>query len=204
MIEQLSLDIFYFFKALGLSGAFLSMMVENIGIPLPTEIGYLIAQDAIERSTHSYLFILFVLTLGHLVGALISYGLGRWGGIAITTRLKRNKKIAEVHDKLEEWYQKYGSLTIFITRFVGYVRPWSSIVAGFAGVKFWPFLIWTTIGSIIFNVFGLYFSSIFILIWRRYEVYHFVFIVFLTVMFFGVFFYEIIKYLVRRTGSKRQ
>jgi len=201
-MDHLVASVFHFFQSLSIYGVFLSMFVENIGVPLPTEIGYLIGQDLIIRNIFSYGSILFVLTLGHVSGAVVSFGIGRLGNNYLKTKLKSNRKVAEVHHKLGEWYQKNGNLTVFLTRFIGYVRPWSSFVAGLAKIKFWPFLFWTTIGSLIFNIITLYFSQILILIWRRYAVYHFLIVIVVSVLFFGVIFYELWKYLNSRRRKK--
>lgn len=202
MTNNIFAIIFHFFQGSGIYGSFLSMFIENIGIPLPTEIGYLIGQNLISQGLYSYPVVLIVLTLGHVLGSVVSYWIGRWGDSYVTRRLKSNKKIHEIHKKLENWYKKYGNWTVFLTRFVGYVRPWSSFVAGFAEVEFWPFLLWTTIGSIIFNVINLYFSQIFILIWRKYAVYHVLIIVVAAAFFLGFIIYEVVKYLLSLRNTK--
>ncbi len=192
---HLTASIFHLFRSLSIYGAFLSMVIENIGIPLPTEIGYLIAQDLIVRGVFSYPFILFILTLGHVLGAVISYKIGLLGDNYINRKFKNNQKITLVHKKLEEWYKNYGSLTVFLTRFVGYVRPWSSYIAGLAEVDFWPFLLWTTVGSLLFNIITMYFTSIFLTVWRRYSLYHFLTGTIVFLIIFGLIIYEIWKYL---------
>ncbi|HOX41662.1 MAG TPA: DedA family protein [bacterium] len=208
MIQSLSIDLFNFFKDLGIWGAFLSMMIENMGIPLPTEIGYLIGQDLIQRQVHSYPLVLAILTIGHVLGSVISFMAGRVGDNFVIERLKRNGRVQETHDKLESWYQKYGNLTVFLTRFVGYVRPWSSFVAGFAGVKFWQFFLWTTLGSLIFNIICLYFSGVFILIWRKYAVYHVALISIMAILFFAVIIYQVFRFVLsfvrRRSGVEEK
>lgn len=192
--------IFHFLRQFGITGIFLSMFVENIGIPLPTELGYLLGREMINSEKYSFLIILFVLTLGHLFGAIISYWIGTLGDSFVNKRLRKNKKVIEVHTKLIKWYKKYGNLTIFLTRFVGYVRPWSSFVAGFAEVKFWPFVFWTALGSFLFNIILLYLSEILILIWRKYEIYHFVIAIIMFLFFFALIIYELLKLAV----TKRQ
>jgi len=196
MIENLLLTIFHFFRGLGITGVFLSMFTENIGIPLPTEIGYLVGQELVNLGRYHYWLILLVTTAGHVGGSLVSYGLGRWGNSAVNRKIRQRSKIIKVHERLSKWYQKYGNLTIFLTRFVGYVRPWSSYVAGFAGVRFWPFFILTLVGSLIFNIFNLYFANVFILIWRRFAPYHFSFIMLVGLTFFGFFIYSVVKVLL--------
>ena len=203
MLEAFLSTVFHLFKSLGMTGVFLSMFIENIGIPLPTEIGYLIGQELINVSRYSFLEVLIVLTFGHVVGSVVSYKIGKLGDGLVTKRLKQNKKIVEVHKRLTKWYARYGNTTIFITRFVGYVRPWSSYVAGLAGVPFWPFLVWTAIGSLIFNLVALYFSSILILIWRRYEVYHIFIAIAGLLLFFGFIIYEGIKFVRSYSRNKK-
>lgn len=202
-MEHLIAPVFHFLKSLSIYGAFLSMFIENIGVPLPTEIGYLIAQDLIARGIFSYGDVLFILTLGHLLGSLVSYGIGRYGDIYLRTRLRKNKKITEVHEKLEVWYGKNGDIAVFLTRFVGYVRPWSSFVAGLAKVEFWPFLLWTALGSFLFNIITLYFTSIFFSVWRRSKVYHLLLIIIFFLLFFGVVIYELWKYLKSLRKKKK-
>lgn len=194
MISAVMLYFFELFKSLSLLGAFLSMFIENIAIPLPTEIGYLIGHDLIARGRYSYLVVLFVLTLGHVAGSVISYYIGRLGDNYIKDKISKSSKVKEVHDKLELWYRDYGNLTVFITRFVGYVRPWSSIVAGLAEVPLGPFVLWTTLGSLIFNIINIYFAGIFILIWRRYEALHFLLISLAITFTLAVFIYGAIKH----------
>lgn len=201
MIDNILFGLFQFFKSLGLLGAFLSMFLENIGIPLPTEIGYLISQNLLNTEKYGYFFIIFILTLGHLSGALVSYQIGLWGDVLVTKKLKKSAKIQEVRVKLEKWYQRWGNLTIFFSRFWGYVRPWSSFVAGFAKVKLWPFLLWTALGSLIFNILALYFSSLILLIWRKYAPFHFYLTLILFFSFFGLVFYSLLKNWLGRRGK---
>lgn len=186
---------YHFLRSFGVAGVFLSMFIENIGIPLPTEIGYLLGREMINTGAHSFLFVLTILTLGHLTGAIISYKIGSLGDAYVSRKLKNNKKITEVHEKLRKWYKKYGDITVFMTRFVGYVRPWSSFVAGFAEVGFWPFVFWTTLGSLIFNVILLYISGILILIWRKYEVFHLAITLSMFLLFFAIIIYELLKFI---------
>ncbi|MCL5410343.1 MAG: DedA family protein [Patescibacteria group bacterium] len=195
---------FHFLRSFGVAGVFLSMFIENIGIPLPTELGYLLGQEYINSQKYSFLFILFILTLGHTTGAIISYKIGSWSDSYVNERLQKNKKIIEVHKKLTEWYKKFGNATVFLTRFVGYVRPWSSFVAGFAEVKFWPFVFWTALGSLIFNIIVLYLSSVLMLIWRRYSAYHLSIAIGMFLLFFAIIIYELFKIIFSVRKNKRK
>lgn len=193
MFRHLFEYFFVLFKSLSVFGVFLSMFIENIGIPLPTEIGYLIAHDLVASGRYSYLLILLVLVAGHVIGSTVSYLFGVWGEKYIHNKLKGDNKLRGVQEKLNSWYSKYGDVTVFLARFVGYVRPWSSFVAGLAEVPFGIFLFWTTLGSLIFNILNLYLAKIFMAIWWRYEVYHFWIILIAFLFFFGGIIYSLIN-----------
>ncbi|MEK7673856.1 MAG: VTT domain-containing protein [Patescibacteria group bacterium] len=193
MIELILYNFFYFFKQFGLFGAFLNMFVESIGIPIPIEIGYIVGWNLIELKKYSFVFVILVLTLGNITGGVVAFLIGRGGNKFVRNKLQRNNRINEICKKLESWYKKYGDITVFATRFMGYVRLWSSYIAGFANVKFTRFLFWTAFGSLIFNAFALYLVKFLVIIWNKYAVYHLFIIVGAFFVFFGMFIYQIIK-----------
>ncbi len=178
---------------LGLFGVFLVMLVENIGIPFPTEVGFLVAQGLITSGYTSYSFAVVIITSGHVAGSIISYGIGRFGNRKTTSHFEHNPRLKETKRKLTDWYRKYGSATIFFTRVFGYVRPWASLVAGFADVPFWPFLIWTTLGSLMFSSFSLYVTKYFVFVWQEFPEYHLLIALLVFVLFFGLIGYELAK-----------
>ncbi|ACX52395.1 SNARE associated Golgi protein-like protein [Ammonifex degensii KC4] len=133
-----------------MAGIFLSVAVENLGVPFPTEAAYVAACALLDQG-YSYPFLLLVLTAGHLTGSAVAYFLGlgmeRW----VRRRFARNVEFMTLTDKLERWYARYGLWAVFACRFVGYVRPWSSFVAGFARLGFTSFFLATLGGTVIFN-----------------------------------------------------
>lgn len=189
MIEGFITWVFHLFQSFGSFGVFLSMFIENIGVPLPTEIGYLVGQGLINEGRATFVEILIIVTIGHISGSILSYLVGLWGE-NITKKMIKIGKIAETQRKLVIWYKKYGDLAIFLARFVGYIRPWSSFIAGFSEVKFLPFIIWTTIGSLIFNIGVLLFSKSVMIVWDRYVFLHIIIIAVGFCLFFGFLLYE--------------
>jgi len=149
------------------AGAFFSLVIENIGIPFPVEAAYLVASEMIKHG-QSYYFWLILLTAGHLCGSMISYGIGWWGEEYLMKRFSAKPGFIKASNSIHKWYQHYGSYTIFATRFIGYVRPWASLVAGFAKINWQPFLGWTFIGSLLFNILALEITVYFMDLWARY------------------------------------
>ncbi|MFA6081955.1 MAG: DedA family protein [Patescibacteria group bacterium] len=177
----------------GMFGAFLVMVVENLGIPLPTEIGFIIAQNQVAKGEITYIYAVLVITFGHVVGAILGYAIGRWGDKKTRRFFERNEKLQNAKIRIKEWYDKWGIITILFTRNFGYVRPWSSLIAGFAQMPFWPFLIWTIIGSFIFSFISLTITKYLLVIWQNYPETHIIISIAAGFLFFGLIAFELGK-----------
>lgn len=152
---------------LTLAGIFFSMLIENIGVPFPVEASYILAAALVKQGC-SYALMLALLTGGHLAGSFMAYGIGRWGEERLIKRFKNKPRFIETSNSIQKWYARYGNITILAARFIGYVRPWSSLVAGFAQTGWKPFLFWTTVGTLLFNVIVLELTLRFLQLWIRF------------------------------------
>lgn len=151
--------VFSLINHYGIWFAFLLVVIENMGIPFPVEFVYLYFQNMIGAHSISFVEVTAFLTLSHVTGAVISYYIGLAGNSVVAERFKHSKGLIKAQQRTEQWYAKYGSITIFIARLVGYVRPWSSLIAGFGKEKFWKFFGWTVLGSLIFSIGALLFAN---------------------------------------------
>jgi len=141
----------------GYIGVFLLIAIENIFPPIPSEViltfgGYMTTTTKLNVP----LVILFS-TLGSLVGAILLYFIGK---ILNKERLIKivNGKIgkilclkAEDIEKADKWFDNKGYKSVFFCRFVPIVRSLISIPAGMCEMPIPKFLIYTTIGSLIWN-----------------------------------------------------
>ncbi|MFA6064714.1 MAG: DedA family protein [archaeon] len=139
-------------STLGYAGIFVLMAAESTFLPVPSEgvlpfAGYLIAQGQLNL----YLVIL-IATLGTILGSLISYYIGKYFGKKIVLRYGKyflvNKKEVELAEK---WFEKYGTKTIFVCRFIPVIRHVISIPAGTAQMKRRKFITYTALGGLIWN-----------------------------------------------------
>ena len=110
-------------------------------------------------TTHSDLTkvgVIFFSTLGSVFGAIVLFGIGKLLDVnkleKIVERfghiLRLTKK--DVH-KADAWFDKYGIWTVFFCRLIPLIRSLISIPAGMSGMNFWIFLVFTTLGSLIWN-----------------------------------------------------
>ena len=133
---------------------FLAMFLENIIPPIPSEIimplgGFLVYQQKLNF----YLLILWGL-LGTIFGSLPWYYLGK---LVNEKRLSnfldiRGKYLGITSNDLaksKRWFNKYGVSLIFWGRLVPGIRTLISVPAGLELMPLRKFLIWTTLGSLI-------------------------------------------------------
>ena len=78
-MESIYHDLFVWVQAHGMHGVFLFMVIENLGVPFPTELGFLTAQGLVSAGYASYVSAFLVITAGHLFGAGVTYYSGRAG-----------------------------------------------------------------------------------------------------------------------------
>ena len=143
-------------QAGGYFGIFLLMAAENIFPPIPSEIimgygGVLVARGRFDFAT-----LLLIGTLGTVAGNYVWYWMGsRWS----EARLKR------FVDKRGRWltmewqdftsaaqvFRKHGDWVVFVLRFSPFLRTIISLPAGLAKMKLWRFLLFTFLGSLVWN-----------------------------------------------------
>lgn len=142
--------------ALGYFGLALLVAIENIFPPIPSEIILPLAGfNSSLGDMNVFIAILFA-TIGSVVGALALYYIGFYFGEArVRYIVKRwgkwlGFKESDV-DKADEWFDKYGGFAVMICRVVPIVRSLISIPAGLRKMPIASFLLFTTIGSAVWN-----------------------------------------------------
>ncbi|MGZ0049393.1 DedA family protein [Brevibacillus gelatini] len=138
-------------------GIFLMMALENVFPPIPSEV---ILTFGGFMTTHSPLTVPGVIlsaTFGSVLGAILLYGIGyyldvdkiekvveRWGHLL---RIKQ-KDVQRAH----AWFDKYGYWTILFCRMIPLVRSLISIPAGMTRMNLLLFLLFTSIGTFLWNI----------------------------------------------------
>jgi len=133
---------------------FFLMMLESTALPVPSEAVMPFAGFLIYQHSFSFLGVIFFSTLGSIIGSLLSYTIGFYGGKPFIERygkyllLKRDDLI-----KTENFFKKYGEKTIFISRFIPVIRHLISLPAGAAKMNILRFSFYTVAGAAIWNTF---------------------------------------------------
>jgi len=138
---------------LGYTGVFILMALESMIAPVPSEMVMPFAGFLIYTREFTILGVLLASSLGSIAGSLFSYWLGRKGE-PVVLKFGRYLMLNPHHlEWTEMFFDKYGSRTIFISRFIPVVRHLISIPAGLGKMSLLPFVLYTAIGATIWNMF---------------------------------------------------
>jgi membrane protein DedA with SNARE-associated domain len=143
-------------ERLGAVGVALLVILENVFPPIPSEIVLPFAGFVAQRGDGSVVVMIFAATVGAVVGALVLYGIaavigperlaafvarfGRWFGV----------KPADLV-RAEQWFDRHAVAAVLLGRCVPLIRSIVSIPAGFRRMAITPFLLYTALGSLVWN-----------------------------------------------------
>ncbi len=132
----------------------LAMFLENIIPPIPSEIIMPLGGFFVFQQKLNFYILIFCGLLGTIAGSLPWYYLGR---LVNEKRLsnfldKRGKYVGITSTDLAKsklWFDKYGVSLVFWGRLIPGIRTLISVPAGMELMPLRKFLIWTSLGSLI-------------------------------------------------------
>jgi len=142
--------IIHSISASGYFGLFGLMAIESANIPLPSEVIMPFAGFLISRGEMNLFLAGLSGAVGCLVGSLLSYAIGLWGGRPLIE--KYGKYIFISHhdlDSADRWFKKFGDEAIFFARILPVIRTYISFPAGIAKMDLKKFSLYTFAGSFI-------------------------------------------------------
>jgi len=140
----------------GYLAIFVLMVLESACVPVPSEAVMLFAGalsgGLVLAGVHFHLNVVSVAlagTGGNLVGSLIAYGVGRFGGRPFLDRFGRYVLIRPRElRRAEDFFARHGQLAVLIARVLPIVRTFISLPAGIAEMPVVPFSALTLVGSL--------------------------------------------------------
>ena len=144
-------------ETMGALGVGLVMFLENVFPPIPSELVMPLAGFLVAQGRLGLVAVLALGTLGAVAGACLWYWLGRQLGearvLALCDRYGRWLTVerGEMQRALD-WFRRHDSRAVFLGRMVPGVRTLISVPAGVARMPLGRFLLYTTLGSVLWNV----------------------------------------------------
>ena len=140
----------------GYLAVFLLMTLESVCIPIPSEaimgFGGALSAGVVFAGVNTHLNfwgVALLGALGNLLGSIIAYYIGRYGGRAIIERW--GKYILIRHhdlDRAESFFSKKGDVAVLVGRVLPVVRTFISFPAGVAEMPIGKFAFFTLLGSL--------------------------------------------------------
>jgi membrane protein DedA with SNARE-associated domain len=137
-----------FISSAGLPAVFALMALESACIPVPSEAIMLFAGFSVSNGDLTLFGAVTAGVLGNLLGSWIAYAVGYYGRLEL---LEKNRfiHISSKHLKwADDWFERYGSATVFFTRMLPIIRTFISLPAGIARMPFWRFTLFTVAGCL--------------------------------------------------------
>lgn len=148
----------------GYIGVAFLIMIENLFPPIPSEVILTFGGFMTTNTSLSIIGMIIASTIGAVVGAAILYGVGtlldverlekivdKYGNVLRITK-------DDIH-KADSWFDRHGVWTVFFCRFVPLIRSLISLPAGMANMSFGLFMLFTTLGTVIWNTVLIYLGA---------------------------------------------
>ena len=136
----------------------LAMFLENLIPPIPSEIIMPLGGFFVYKGDLNFYILIIAGLIGTVAGALPWYFLGSLlNEKKLSNFIDRNGKFLGISlkdlDKSRLWFDKYGALLVFWGRLIPGIRTLISVPAGVELMPINKFLIWTSLGSLIWVIF---------------------------------------------------
>ena len=119
--------------AVGYPGIALLMAIESACIPLPSEIIMPFAGYVVWQGKMNLIAAATAGAIGCNLGSVVAYWIGAYGGRPLVEKFGRYVLMSRRDlDRVDHYFQKYGSITVLIGRLLPVVRTFIALPAGIA------------------------------------------------------------------------
>lgn len=157
----------------GYLGIMFLIAIENIFPPIPSEVILTFGGFMTTYTSLRVVGVIISATFGSLIGAIFLYGIGIYLSPEHLGKLLDGKLGKILNLKKEDlinacdWFNQKGKGTVLFCRCIPIIRSLISIPAGMAEMKISVFLLFTTIGSIIWNTVLVYLGALLGASWEK-------------------------------------
>jgi membrane protein DedA with SNARE-associated domain len=151
-VAELHHFVLHLVERAGYAGLLLVMIAGNLALPVGTEIilpvvGVLVATGHLP----SLWLTVLIAVIGELIGGSLLFAIGKYGGPPFVRHFGRFVHLREHEmERVHGFYQRFGSKTVFLSRFIPVIRGIAALPAGLSDMPWPAFLLYTAAGSAIF------------------------------------------------------
>ena len=149
LIAELGRFVIAMISKFGYTGILITMAIESACIPLPSEIIMPFSGYLVSTGQFSMLGVTMAGAIGNVLGSLVAYYVGVWGGRPFVERYGPyflvSRRDLEMADR---WFLKYGEAAVLISRMLPVVRTFISLPAGIVRMNVPKFVLFSFIGAV--------------------------------------------------------
>jgi membrane protein DedA with SNARE-associated domain len=148
LLAILSSFIIAVVSAMGYTGIFFLMALENVFMILPSEVILAYAGYLVLTGEFDLWLVTTIAALGCNIGSSFVYYISAKGARPILMRYGKYVLVSRRDiQRADEWFERYGQWAVFFCRMVPMLRSLIAIPAGVARMNFWKFNLYTFLGS---------------------------------------------------------
>jgi membrane protein DedA with SNARE-associated domain len=133
----------------GLPLLFLLVALESAGIPLPGETALIVAAVLAQRGHFDIAAVIVVAAAAAIIGDNAGYWAARKGGRRLLRRWSRLSNWSDrALPRAERFFERHGGKTVFVGRFIAFLRFTAAWLAGLSHMSWWRFFAWNAAGGI--------------------------------------------------------
>ena len=147
---KLNFDILFDWASkYGYLGLFAGLVLEGMGIPLPSEVFYAAAGLLVGTGDMNFWIALSVAVFANTLGNYIGYSIGRSASkVTLTTVGPKMGASPKALHKAERWFQRHGPIVVLLSRWIGPIRAATILLAGITRLDVRVFLVYSFLGSL--------------------------------------------------------
>lgn len=139
-------------SSLGYLGIGTGMLLESACIPVPSELVLPLAGVMVAEGRMSILYANAAVTIGSLLGSIITYFIGFHGGRSFVLKHGKYFLFSPKHFySAEKAFLKFGATAVLFGRLLPIVRTFISLPAGITRMSFKKFILFSLLGMIPWN-----------------------------------------------------
>ncbi|SCH93664.1 MULTISPECIES: DedA family protein [unclassified Romboutsia] len=141
-----------FMNQYGLISIFIIITLEYANFPLPSEVVLPLVGIMISKGDFNFLVVLIISILAGITGSITNYLIGlKFGKSLMKYLLKKYPKIKKSMNVSVWWLNKYGKVSVMISRVIPVARTFISIPAGINKMNMYSFICYSSIGIGVWN-----------------------------------------------------
>lgn len=149
-IAQLTGVIGPYLSRYGYIAVFFGIFIEDFGLPVPGETILIAAALSSALGEMNIWILVPIAMLAAIAGDSIGYVIGYFGGTKLIEKYGKYTFLTSSRfQKLQNYFCSKGGKIIIIARFIEGLRQFNGIIAGSSKMLYWKFLIYNSIGAVL-------------------------------------------------------